>query len=43
MINKKSLIFVTGHNGMVGSSVVRRLKFWGYKNILFIEKKKTRP
>jgi GDP-L-fucose synthase len=40
MINKKSLIFVTGHNGMVGSSVVRRLKFWGYKNILIIEKKK---
>ena len=34
MLNKKSLIFVSGHNGLVGSSVVRRLKFHGYNNII---------
>ena len=38
-LNKFSKIFVAGHNGLVGSSVVRRLKFYGYKNILTISKK----
>jgi GDP-L-fucose synthase len=40
MISKKSRIFVTGHNGLVGSAVVRRLKYHGYNNIISIEKKK---
>jgi GDP-L-fucose synthase len=40
MINKKSKIFVTGHKGLVGSSLLRRLSFYGYKNILTIDKKK---
>jgi GDP-L-fucose synthase len=40
MINKKSRIFVTGHKGLVGSAVVRRLKYFGYKKILTIDKKK---
>jgi len=40
MINKKSLIFVTGHRGLVGSAVVRRLKYFGYKRILTVDKKK---
>ena len=40
MILKKSKIFVTGHNGLVGSAVFRRLKYHGYNNIIFIEKKK---
>ena len=35
MINKNSLIFVSGHNGLVGSSLIRRLNFYGYKNIIF--------
>lgn len=39
MINKKSRIFVTGHKGLVGSALVRRLNHYGYKNILYIEKK----
>ena len=39
-INKKSKIFVTGHNGLVGSAIVRRLKYHGYKNILVVNKKK---
>jgi GDP-L-fucose synthase len=40
MINKKSKIFVTGHKGLVGSAVIRRLKYFGYKKILTIDKKK---
>ena len=39
MVNKNSVIFVTGHKGLVGSSVVRRLKFFGYKKILTVKKK----
>jgi len=39
MVNKNSVIFVTGHKGLVGSSVLRRLKFFGYKKILTVEKK----
>jgi GDP-L-fucose synthase len=40
MITKKSKIFVAGHKGLVGSAIVRRLKFQGYKNIITISKKK---
>ena len=39
MISKQSYIFVTGHNGLVGSAIIRRLKFFGYKNILYRSKK----
>ena len=39
MISKKSFIFVTGHKGLVGSAVIRRLRFFGYKNIICISKK----
>ena len=40
MINKKNKIFVTGHKGLVGSAVIRRLKYFGYKKILTIDKRK---
>ena len=40
MINKNAKIFVTGHKGLVGSAVVRRLKYFGYKNILTIDRNK---
>jgi GDP-L-fucose synthase len=40
VINKKSKIFVAGHNGMIGSAILRALKLKGYKNIFFIDKKK---
>ena len=33
-MNKDSKIFVAGHNGMVGSSIVRRLQIEGYDNII---------
>jgi len=40
MISKNSKIFVTGHRGLVGSAVIRRLKMLGYNNILTITKDK---
>jgi len=39
VLNKSSFIFVTGHRGLVGSSLLRRLKFYGYKNIIVKSKK----
>jgi len=36
MLTKKSNIFVTGHKGLVGSAVIRRLTNDGYKNIITI-------
>lgn len=39
IINKKDKIFVAGHNGMVGSSVLRSLHKHGYSNILTKSKK----
>jgi GDP-L-fucose synthase len=38
MINLKSKIFVAGHNGLVGSAILRKLKDNGYKKILTIKK-----
>ena len=32
--NKNDNIFVAGHNGMVGSAIIRRLKKEGFKNII---------
>ena len=37
---KKSKIFVAGHKGLVGSAVVRRLKYHGFKNIITATKSK---
>ena len=34
MMNKDSKIYVAGHNGMVGSAIVRELKKEGYKNLI---------
>jgi len=38
MINLKSKIFVAGHNGFIGSAIVRKLKDNGYKNIMTVKK-----
>ena len=40
MINVNSKIFVAGHKGMLGSSILRILKQKGYKNLITIDKKR---
>ena len=42
MIKKTDKIFVAGHKGLVGSAILRKLKRNGYKNIITVEKKKTK-
>ena len=37
---KKSKIYVAGHNGLVGSAIIRRLKFFGYKNIITVDRER---
>ena len=39
-MNKKTKIFLAGHQGMVGSAIFKKLKENNYKNIVTIEKKK---
>tara|TARA_B100001057_G_scaffold500917_1_gene618817 strand:- start:4292 stop:5242 length:951 start_codon:yes stop_codon:yes gene_type:complete len=39
-MNKKSKIFLTGHKGMVGSSIYRRLKYLGYNKIIVASRKR---
>ena len=38
-MNKNSKIFITGHNGLVGSAVFRLLKNEGFKNLTIATKK----
>ena len=33
MITQKSKVFLSGHNGMIGSAILRKLKNLKYKNI----------
>lgn len=40
MINKKSRIFLTGHNGMVGSSILRVLQKKNFSNIITVDRYK---
>jgi len=40
MLTKQSTIFVTGHKGLVGSSVLRKLNSLGYSKIYVADKKK---
>ena len=40
MISKNNKIFLAGHNGMVGSAILKKLRKNGYKNIIIISKKK---
>ena len=38
-MNYKSKIYVAGHNGLVGSAIIRELKKKGYKNIITSDRK----
>tara|TARA_B100000242_G_C42969066_1_gene449610 strand:+ start:44 stop:973 length:930 start_codon:yes stop_codon:yes gene_type:complete len=40
MLSKNTKIFIAGHKGMVGSSIVKKLKKHGYKNLITADKKK---
>ena len=40
MINKNSTIYVAGHNGLVGKSVVKKLKELNYKKIIYKNRSK---
>ena len=40
MLNKNIRIFLTGHRGLVGSAILRRLNFFGFKNIVTQTKKR---
>ncbi len=40
MISKRSKIFLTGHKGLIGSEILRKLTQTGYTNILTIDRKK---
>ena len=38
-MQKNSRIFVAGHNGLVGSALIRRMKTAGYNNIIIRTRK----
>ena len=40
MINKNSKIFVAGHNGLIGSAIIRKLKNSNFQNIFTKPKNK---
>ena len=40
MISKNQKIFVAGHNGLVGSAIVRKLRDKGYKKIITANRSK---
>jgi len=39
VINLNSKIYIAGHNGLVGSAILRKLKQKGYKNIIYSDRK----
>ena len=39
-MNKKSKIFIAGHNGLVGKSIFQKLKNDEYQNLLYLDKKR---
>ena len=40
MINKNDKIFLAGHNGMIGSAILKKLTKDGFKRIITVNKKK---
>ena len=39
-MNKSDNIFIAGHKGLVGSSVLKLLKNKGYKKLIVVDRKK---
>jgi len=40
MLSKNDKIYVAGHNGLVGSAILRRLRYYGYNKIIFSDRSK---
>ena len=40
MINSNSKIYIAGHNGLVGSAILKKLRLKGYKNVIFRNRNK---
>ena len=40
MINFNSKIYIAGHNGLVGSAILKKLRLKGYKNVIFRNRNK---
>ena len=38
MVDNNKIIYIAGHNGMVGSAIIRELKRQGFKNLIFRSK-----
>ena len=41
LVNKSDKIFVAGHKGLVGKSIIDVLKKRGFNNLLVVDKKKV--
>ena len=39
-MEKNDAIFIAGHNGLVGSAVLNKLKHNGFKNLILVNRKK---
>ena len=39
MINKKSKIYIAGHNGLVGSAILRKFRSQKYSNLIYRTRK----
>ena len=39
-MKKNDAIFIAGHNGLVGNAVLNKLKHYGFKNLILVDKKK---
>ena len=40
MINSNSKIYIAGHNGLVGSAILKKLRLKGYKDVIFRNRNK---
>ena len=39
-MKKNDTIFIAGHNGLVGNAVLNKLRNYGFKNLILVDKKK---
>ena len=39
-MKKNDWIYIAGHNGLVGSSIYKLLKTYGFRNLIIVDRKK---